>query len=301
MRDSPANSLRIGAVVVGMLVACLSMLIWICLPTNSVQSNPMTDQQPLAARSGSTLESGRIRVCGGLLTSLNRSWQVVGKPGQWPAASFKGLAPLAAWSAAGATTDNQNPIYLAAIAPHDAFWIGFEADPELNFAVTIDLDGRNALSGERGWSRGLTHNPKNFLLIPDQPWLDARVGQDGSLQQLIPSFGEEVRAVGIATGAEIRLTVYPIPSADLEFKQPPQAQGPQPQYAPDSATAAKGQPIHPWQGRTLRRDAPEPEACAKLSVAIVQLSLFESLTHISLPEGLFDDADSTPPPPPPLF
>ena len=207
MRCSPANSLRNSTIVVGMLVACLSILIWMCLPTNSMQSYPMTDQQPLEARSGSTLESGRIRVCGGLLTSLNRSWQVVGRPGQRPAASFKGLAPLAAWSAAGVKTDDQNPIYLAAIAPHDAFWIGFDADPELNFAVTIDLDGRNALSGERGWSRGLAHNPKNFLLIPDQPWLDARGGQDGSLQQLIPWFGDEVRTVGVATGAEIRLTV----------------------------------------------------------------------------------------------
>lgn len=301
MKESLANASRFGALLVAILVTSLSLLLWIRLPSIAKEWGPMAGHQPFADASGSRLESGRVRVCGALLTLFNRSWQVPLKPGQWPAASFKGMAPLAAWPADVSKAGDQDRLYLAAIAPHDGFWLGFEAEPGMNFAISIDVDGRNALSGELGWSHSLLHNPRNFLLIPDQPWLDARVGSDGKLQPLIPDFEDGVGPMGFAAGAEIRLAVYPIPSADLEPEQPPQAKGPLPQYGHDAATAAVGRPVHPWQSRSLRRTVAEPRACARLTFAVVEPSVFERLTNVSLPEGLFDDADSTPPPPPPLF
>lgn len=98
------------------------------------------------------------------------------------------MAPLAAWAAAEANPGNWDFPYLAAIAPHDGFWLGFEADPGMNFAVSVDVNDRNGLRGVVIASRRLQRNPRNYLLIPDQPWLDGAFGHDGKLQALIPSF-----------------------------------------------------------------------------------------------------------------
>ena len=294
-------TLRRGAMVLAILVTGLSIWLWLGYPSIAKQWRPMAGPKPFPASAGSRLESGRLRVCGGLLASLNRSWQLALQPGKRPAASFKGMAPLAAWPAAEANISDRDHLYLAAVAPHDGFWLGFEADSGMNFAVSVDVNGRNALSGELGESRRLQHNPRNYLLIPDQPWLDAVVGHDGKLQALTPSFTELVGPMGFATGAEIHLGVYAIPSADLEPEQPPQPKGPLPYYGQDSGTAAAVLPVHPWQSRSLRRGIPAPRACAHLTLAVVEPHLFERLTKRSLPEGLFGDADTTPPPPPPRF
>jgi hypothetical protein len=211
------------------------------------------------------------------------------------------MAPLASWPAVEANSGARDRLYLAAVAPHDGFWLGFEADPSLNFAVCIDVNGRNAISGELGASHRLRHNPRNYLLIPDQPWLDTAVGDDGKLQALIPSFTEMAGPRGFVTGAEIRLGVYTIPSADLEPEQVPQPKGPLPYYGQDSGMATSGLAAHPWKSRGMRRSIPEPRACAHLTLVIVEPHLFERLTKRSLPKGLFDANDTTPPPPPALF
>lgn len=211
------------------------------------------------------------------------------------------MAPLAAWSPTETVVESQQPIYLAAIAPHDAYWLGFEADDGLSFAVTVDVEGRNALTGQKGSTPSLVRQPKNFLLIPDQPWLDAMAGPRGRPQQLIPRFDHQDRALGIATGGEIHLTIYAIAAEALDPPLLPRPQGPVPQYAQDSAPS-EGEPrIHPWVGRNLHRDVQAPCACAQLTVAIVEPQVFESLTAVSLPKGLFDDVNSTPPPPVQLF
>ena len=297
MDKSPTQSVQFGRILLASMVACLSILIWISLPSISKEKGSMSIDQQHFTGSGSAIESGRVRVCGGLVTSVNRSWQVAIKPGQRPSASFKGMAPLATWPPSKTIPSDQGATYLAAVASHDALWIGFEADKDINFAVSIDVDGRNALTGQLGWTQALALEPKNFLLIPDQPWFDAIVGDKGNLQQLIPFYSHVVRPIGFATGAEIRLTVYPIAPTDLDPLLPAEPKGPVPQYSQQPAASQTEPTIHPWVSRNLRRSLKAPRECARLTFQIVEPNVFESLTAIHLPEGMFDDADSTPPPP----
>ena len=257
----------------------------------------MSPQEEHSTESSSTIEYGRVRVCSGLVTSVNRSWQVAVEPGNRPAAPFKAIAPIAPWLPTNSAVGDQGDVYLAAVAPHDAFWLGFEADEGLFFAITIDLDGRNALNGRQGWSDTLELEPKNFLLVPDQPWFDSIVGPEGTFEQLIPHFDPEARPVNFTSGGEIRLVIYPIEAGALQppLAQPPE--GPEPLYSQESAASQTEATIHPWRGRGLRSDFQPPRPCARLTFHIVEPKLFENLTSVHLPANMFDDVGSTPPPP----
>lgn len=279
----------------------LNLLTWIVVSSLLKESNSMAADNHLSTNPGSVIESGRVRACGGLLISINRSWQATVKPGERPLASFKGMAPLAAWSPTKTIAQDQDAFYLAAVASHDAFWLGFEANEGLHFALTIDVDGRNALTGHRGSTRTLERQPRNFLLIPDQPWFDAMIGPEGGLQQLIPRFNDAVRPIGFATGGEIRLTVYPISEEGLDPPLLQQPQSPVPLYSQKPDASQREPTIHPWVGRNLRRNVKAPDACARLTFEIVEPKIFETLTAVPLPKGMFDDTDSTPPPPVQLF
>jgi len=206
------------------------------------------------------------------------------------------MAPLALWSSTDAARD-QGDVYLAAVAAHDAFWLGFEADEGLCFAVIVDLDGRCALTGRHGWSDVLEHEPRNFLVVPDQPWFDCIVGSEGACEQLIPRFDPEVGPTGFASGGEIHLIIYPVEANAQQASPVPQPEGPFPLYSPDSAAVGTEETVHPWRGRALRNDFRPPHPCARLTFHIVDPKRFEALTGVKLSAGMFDDAGATPPPP----
>lgn len=245
----------------------------------------------------SSIENGRVRVCGGLVVSVNRSWQITVERGQRPFAPFKAMAPVAPWPATNSPIRDQGDVYLAAVAPHDAFWIGFEADEGLSFAITIDLDGRNALNGCQGWSGALKFKPRNFLLIPDQPWFDSIVGPGGTSEQLIPQFDHEDRPMCFTSGAEIHLVIYLIEPGALQTPLAQQPEDPVPLYSQEHGASHTEATIHPWSGRSLRNDFQPPRPCARLTFHIVEPKLFETLMGVQIPAGMFDDVGSTPPPP----
>ncbi len=256
----------------------------------------MSHKDKHSTTSSSTLESGRVHVCGGLFVSVNRSWQVAAERGRRPAAPFKGMAPLALWSSTD-TAGDRGHVYLAAVAAHDAFWLGFEADEGLCFAVIINLNGRCALTGRHGRSDVLEHEPPNFLVIPDQPWFDCIVGAESTFEQLIPRFDPEVDPTGFASGGEIHLVIYPVDVNSQQASLVPQPEGPFPLYLPENAAARTEQAVHPWRGRALRKDFHPTHSCARLTFHIVEPKRFEVLTGVQLSPGMFDDACATPPPP----
>lgn len=280
------------------VIILLSVLVFlgILILVVSEGLSSMSPQKDHSTESSSTIEYGRVRVCGGLLTSVNRSWQVAVERGQRPVASFKAMAPVAPWSPTNRPVGDQGDVYLAAVAPHDAFWLGFEADEGLFFAMTIDLDGRNALNGRQGWSDALELEPKNFLLIPDQPWFDSIVGPGGAIQQLVPKFDLEARPMSFTSGGEIRLAIYLIEADELQPPLVKQPEGPVPMYSQERAASQTEATIHPWRARSLRRDFQSPRPCARLTFHIVEPKLFETLTGVHLPAGMFDDVGSPPPP-----
>ena len=280
-------------------IILFSVLLSFGSPAVSEGLSSMSPQDEHSTESPSTMENGRVRVCGGLVTSVNRSWQVAVEPGNRPAAPFKAMAPIASWQATKSTVEDQGDVYLAAVASHDAFWLGFEADEDLYFGVTIDFNGRNALNGRQGWSDALESEPQNFLLIPDQPWFDSIAGSNGTFEQLLPQVDPEVRPMSFASSGEIHLVIYPIEADALQTPLEQQPKGPVPLYSQEGASSQSqtNASIHPWRSRSLRSDFQTPHSCARLTFYIVEPKLYETLTGVQLPAGMFDDVGSTPPAP----
>ena len=57
----------------------------------------------------------------------------------------------------------------------DALWLNFGSisygRPELPVALKIGAGKINAVSGEK-WVDGLNQDPQNYVVLPEQPWLD---------------------------------------------------------------------------------------------------------------------------------
>lgn len=94
----------------------------------------------------------------------------------------------------------------------EALWLGFHAAPWKPNAVKISIGGVNAISGESD-EETLHDDPQNYLVCPDQPWLDGIHTGHAMVRQFVAiplGFGYTVEAS--ITGAEIfggiQLTVY---------------------------------------------------------------------------------------------
>jgi hypothetical protein len=256
--------------------------------------SPMPPDNERLDTASSTIESGRVRVCGGLLVSVNRSWQVPPKQGSRPAAAFKSMAPIAPDGAAG-STGRAGDNYLAAVAGHDAFWLGFEVDDGQSFAVIPFLDARAALTGRQSQSDALEYEPRNFLVVPDQPWFDCVVGSDGSFQQLVPGFASAAATAGRAQCYQCRLVIYALDAAATQLAAAPEPDGPVPLYSQGSAAAGTETSVHAWSGRDMRSDHLTSRQCAVLTFVLLEPDVFQKRSSIELPPGMFDDAEGAPP------
>jgi hypothetical protein len=86
------------------------------------------------------------------------------------------------------------PMYQA-----EAMWLAFGG--HYPFAVKIAAGKINAVSGEE-WRPGLSRDPQNYLVLPDQPWLDGFCVNKGQIRQFVAMpLGEGYTAEEQLTGA----------------------------------------------------------------------------------------------------
>lgn len=77
----------------------------------------------------------------------------------------------------------------------EAMWISFRncgPDPELDFPVAVKIAAGkiNAVTGEP-WRPGLSRNPQDYVVSPEQPWLDGYAVEKGVIRQFVAmSLGE---------------------------------------------------------------------------------------------------------------
>jgi hypothetical protein len=65
----------------------------------------------------------------------------------------------------------------------EAMWMAFDCGPR-PCAILVGTGGINALSGEP-WEDRLRHEPQNYLVCPDQPWLDGFKTAHGTVRQFV--------------------------------------------------------------------------------------------------------------------
>ena len=70
----------------------------------------------------------------------------------------------------------------------DALWLNFHSlgygRPKLPVALKIGAGKINAVSGEK-WADGLSQYPQNYVVLPDQPWLDGFNVEKGKVRQFV--------------------------------------------------------------------------------------------------------------------
>lgn len=84
----------------------------------------------------------------------------------------------------------------------EALWLGFEGAEWKPNAVQVAAGGINALSGE-DFKPKLKHKPQNYLVCPDQPWLDGVITGKGVIRQFVATpLGQGHSLEGQLTGHE---------------------------------------------------------------------------------------------------
>jgi hypothetical protein len=101
------------------------------------------------------------------------------------------------------------PMYQA-----EAMWLSFSSDSGFPFAVKIAAGKINAVTGET-WRNELVKQPQDYVVIPDQPWLDGFCVQKGLIRQFVAmplgqGYTAEEQISGTAEHGGLQIVVYPM-------------------------------------------------------------------------------------------
>ena len=99
------------------------------------------------------------------------------------------------------------PMYQA-----EALWINFES--EYPMAVKVAAGKIDALTGEP-WQNEISSHPQDYLVVPDQPWLDGFCVEKGLIRQFVAmplgeGYTAEEQLTGEAQHGGLQIVVYPM-------------------------------------------------------------------------------------------
>jgi hypothetical protein len=99
------------------------------------------------------------------------------------------------------------PMYQA-----EALWINFDCD--YPFAIKISAGKIDATTGDE-WSNNLKRNPQNYLVVPEQPWLDGFCISKSQIRQFVAmplgeGYTAEEQLTGEAEHGGIQIIAYPM-------------------------------------------------------------------------------------------
>ncbi len=102
------------------------------------------------------------------------------------------------------------PMYQA-----EAMWISFEASYPM--AVKVAAGKINALTGDE-WKNEISRSPQDYLVVPDQPWLDGFCVQEGMVRQFVAmplgeGYTAEEQLTDAAEHGGLQIVVYPVKAA----------------------------------------------------------------------------------------
>jgi hypothetical protein len=118
--------------------------------------------------------------------------------------------------------------YFIPMYQREALWLGFDGASFKPNAVKIAIGKINAISGE-GLDETLHTDPQNYIVCPDQPWLDGINAGDNFIRQFVAMpLGQGYTVEAQVTGTEefggIQILVYE-PKPGRFPDQPPQTRG----------------------------------------------------------------------------
>ena len=96
----------------------------------------------------------------------------------------------------------------------EAMWIAFGGDSGYPFAVKIATGKICAISGDT-WVNHLNKDPQDFVVLPEQPWLDGYCVEKGVIRQFVAmplgrGYTVEEQLTGAARHGGLQIVVYPM-------------------------------------------------------------------------------------------
>ena len=182
----------------------------------------------------------------------------------------------------------------------EALWIGFHAADWKPNAVKIAVGGINVVSGEP-IDKGLRADPQDYIVCPDQPWLDGINTGYGSIRQFVAmplgkGYTVEASITGMEKFGGIQISVFePKPgrfpdtpplrseSGPVRFAAP--KTGTEPQYMGLGAGGEMKQKIYP---DSYGIDVWDLDNYGSLSIHIVNSAQFLELTGVPPPATPID-------------
>lgn len=122
------------------------------------------------------------------------------------------------------------PMYQA-----EAMWLNFDShhSPEREagypFAIKIATGKRNAVSGAP-WAAGLGRDPQDYVVAPEQPWLDGYCVEKGVVRQFVAmplgaGYTAEEQLTGEAAHGGLQIAVFPMKREVYERRFPKKRRG----------------------------------------------------------------------------
>ena len=111
----------------------------------------------------------------------------------------------------------------------EAMWISFGGGFRRGgypFAVKIATGKINAVSGEP-WTTHLNRDPQDYIILPEQPWLDGYCVEKGVIRQFVAmplgqGYSVEEQLTGEAEWGGVQILVYPMKADRYETLWPPE-------------------------------------------------------------------------------
>jgi hypothetical protein len=115
------------------------------------------------------------------------------------------------------------PMYQSEALWIDFYSFGFNGE-KYPFAVKVATGKIDAVSGKE-WQKGLTKTPQNYIVVPDQPWLDGYCVGDGVIRQFVAmplgrGYTTEEQLTGKPEYGGIQIQVFPMKREIFEKRFP---------------------------------------------------------------------------------
>jgi len=105
----------------------------------------------------------------------------------------------------------------------EAMWLNFSSHTGYPFLVKVAAGKINAATGEE-WRDRVGRDPQDYLVVPDQPWLDGYCVEKGEIRQFIAmplgeGYSVEEQITGKAEHGGVQLLIHPMKAEEWEKRK----------------------------------------------------------------------------------
>jgi len=249
------------------------------------------------------LEGDRIRIGDRLSITFQRTLRIPDDDQTYPLPPGLGRFPIRrAADFASKLPEDWRDDFLIPMYQREALWIAFEGADWKPNAVKVGIGRIDALTGEP-WSETLA-KPQNYLVAPDQPWIDGINAGDGFIRQFVAMpLGEGYTVEGQISGEEraggIQIIAFEPKPGRFPDKAPPRGAPSAGMALGAPMAAAMPQAMGVAAGGRMRQkiypdkygiDTWDPDRRASLNVRIVNTRDWLALTGEPAPPTPVDTA-----------